>query len=249
MHLAPDDSVAWVVVRQTKTIQYFERELRIPLVAIPGSDLCPVRALRRLFAAVPAPPVAHAFSYMSPRGARLHLTHQVFVARFKSLLRKSSYCMSEHSASESEGGSGWSAPPSPGDEEEKWYRISNCNWEQTLSGGFRAIRPEGPPSFPVCVYLLMWNITTHQQEIDTCAAVNKEGTIFDVEWKLGLHRSGVCLGRLACPVSREDLISWGEDPDQPGRNDGDRVFRKPDLRVADLQEYFIDNQLFRIVWL
>lgn len=76
---APDNSVVWVLVRQTKTIQFFERELRIPLMAIPGSVLCPVSALRRLFLAVPAPDSAHAFSYQATPIRLSHLTHSTFV--------------------------------------------------------------------------------------------------------------------------------------------------------------------------
>ena len=95
--IAPDDSVMWVIVRQTKTIQFFERELRIPLAAIPGSDLCPVQAVRRLFAAVAADPVAHAFSYTSPTGRIVHLTHQLFVARFKALVSQIGLNASQYS--------------------------------------------------------------------------------------------------------------------------------------------------------
>ena len=62
--LAPDDSVAWVIVRQTKTIQFFERELRIPLRLSPARICARYQALRRLFAAVQAP-AAHAFSYQA----------------------------------------------------------------------------------------------------------------------------------------------------------------------------------------
>lgn len=85
---APDDSVVWVLVRQTKTIQFFERELRIPLMAIPGSVLCPVSALCRLFLAVPAPHSAHAFSYQATPTRLNHLTHSTFVSRFKSLVAR-----------------------------------------------------------------------------------------------------------------------------------------------------------------
>jgi hypothetical protein len=57
IQVALDDPVAWVIVWQKKTIQYLKRESRIPLLATPGSVLCPVMALRRLFAAVSAPGV------------------------------------------------------------------------------------------------------------------------------------------------------------------------------------------------
>ena len=42
------DKVALVTITWTKTVQYRQRELVIPLLSIPGSFLCPVLALRRL---------------------------------------------------------------------------------------------------------------------------------------------------------------------------------------------------------
>lgn len=80
---ASDLSVVWLHLRKTKTIQFGQRTLRVPLPHIPGSILCPVTALRRLFGAVAAPPEAYAFSY-SVQGRLTTLTHRVFVARFKS---------------------------------------------------------------------------------------------------------------------------------------------------------------------
>ena len=142
--------------------------------------------------------------------------------------------MSEHSSSSSE-------------EEEVWYRSETYNWEFSNFGEIRAIRPEGPFHLPVTVYLARRNSQTHNWEIDSWAEVHPGDTIFDVEWHLGLHRSGASSGRLACPVSREDLISRGEDPEQAGR--GDRVFWESNLRVEDLHGYFFENQVFRIVWL
>ena len=48
----------------TKTIQFGERVLKLPLVAIAGSPLCPVSAYQRIIAAIPAPAGAAAFSYL-----------------------------------------------------------------------------------------------------------------------------------------------------------------------------------------
>ncbi len=70
-------SVALVTITWTKTIQYTERELVIPLLAIPGSPLCPVSALWNL----------HRFKSKAKQGA-------IFVDRFgypityKAFLRK-----------------------------------------------------------------------------------------------------------------------------------------------------------------
>lgn len=47
-----DSALVWVNLHKTKTIQFGQRILRVPLPAIPGSVLCPVTALRRLFSAV-----------------------------------------------------------------------------------------------------------------------------------------------------------------------------------------------------
>ena len=50
-------------VRHTKTIQYAERSLKIPLPPLHGSPLCPVRAILRAFALTPGvPPTSPAFS-------------------------------------------------------------------------------------------------------------------------------------------------------------------------------------------
>jgi hypothetical protein len=57
-------------------------------MAIPGSVLCPVSALCRLFLAVPAPDSAHAFSYEATPTRLSHLTHSTFVSRFKSLVAR-----------------------------------------------------------------------------------------------------------------------------------------------------------------
>ena len=142
--------------------------------------------------------------------------------------------MSEHSSSSSE-------------EEEVWCRSETYNLECSSLGGIRAIRPEGPFHLPVTVYLARRNSQTASWEIDTWTEVHPGDTIFDVEWNLGLHRSGTTAGRLACPISREDLISRGEDPEQTER--GDRVFQESNRRVEDLPGYFWEGQVFRIVWL
>lgn len=84
---ASDGTLVRVNLRRTKTIQYGQRILRVPLPAIPGSVLCPVTALQRLFSLVPAPPEAFAFSYEERVGARLTpLTHRLFVSHFKAQL-------------------------------------------------------------------------------------------------------------------------------------------------------------------
>jgi hypothetical protein len=50
-----------VIFRWTKTIQFGERELRLPLLAIPDSILCPVVAYRQMCDLLPAQDVSPAF--------------------------------------------------------------------------------------------------------------------------------------------------------------------------------------------
>jgi hypothetical protein len=79
---AANDSLVWVNLRRTKTIQFGQRTLRVPLPAIPGSILRPVTILHRLFSVVDAP---HAFSF-SAQGLLTTRTHRAFVARLKAEL-------------------------------------------------------------------------------------------------------------------------------------------------------------------
>ena len=152
--------------------------------------------------------------------------------------------MSERPASGSEGESDRSSSPDRVSEEgEEWYRSPSINWEYTLSGRLRAVRPEGPVHFPVRVYLVRRD-SENNDVIDSTAEVNQGDTIFDLEWRLGLHRSGITSGRLSCPPSREDLIARGVDPRRAGT--GSRIFMQHDLRVEDLHGYFWENQVFSI---
>jgi hypothetical protein len=48
----------------SKTIQYGERKLKIPVAAIPGSLLCPVRAYLNMIDLTPAPTYSPAFVFM-----------------------------------------------------------------------------------------------------------------------------------------------------------------------------------------
>jgi hypothetical protein len=65
----------WINLRRTKTIQFGQRTLRVPLPAIPASILCPVTALNRLFSAVDSGPEDFAFSYPGQTGGLQTLTH------------------------------------------------------------------------------------------------------------------------------------------------------------------------------
>ena len=74
-----------VRVRWSKTIQFHQREVFIPLVRIPGSPLCPVSAISLAFSLCASdPPSAAAFSWRDPSSLR----SRVFTyRRFMRLLR------------------------------------------------------------------------------------------------------------------------------------------------------------------
>jgi hypothetical protein len=73
-----------VTVKWSKTIQFHEREVILPLIAIPNSVLCPKRAYINMCQHIPAEPNAPAFS-LPNRGT---LTHQSFVKLLRALLAK-----------------------------------------------------------------------------------------------------------------------------------------------------------------
>jgi len=76
----------WIRLVCTKTIQFGERELFIPLQAIPNSIICPLTCWRRHLSMsnLPRDPYSHAFAFQYPRGQSWHnLTHAAFVAATK----------------------------------------------------------------------------------------------------------------------------------------------------------------------
>jgi hypothetical protein len=77
-------------IRQSKTIQFKERTLNIPLVAIPHSHLCPVAALSRMVTTIPAPPNAPAF-VVPDQGTLLTVTHRSFAQYLQLFLAKSGH--------------------------------------------------------------------------------------------------------------------------------------------------------------
>ena len=76
-----DMTLVWVNLRRTKTIQFGQRTLRVPLPAIPGSVLCPVTALSRLFSAVPSWPRGLCLFLPRPLGSLNHLHPQILCQR------------------------------------------------------------------------------------------------------------------------------------------------------------------------
>lgn len=74
-----------VTFRSTKTIQFGERKLHIPLLRLPGSPLCPVSAYHPMVRLIPASPRSALFLLPGPRVCTL-LTKHRFVAEFRRVL-------------------------------------------------------------------------------------------------------------------------------------------------------------------
>jgi hypothetical protein len=94
-HVWVDDSTytLWVLLTCTKTIQFGERKLLIPIRGIRGSPIDPIAMWRRhlTLSALPRAPKSHAFAYQERRGATgqlrwVNLTHKNFVTRLKAIL-------------------------------------------------------------------------------------------------------------------------------------------------------------------
>lgn len=62
-------------LKRTKTIQFNERMLILPLVAVPGSDLCPVQALLDMWALCPLQDSGPLFIFSDGRGVLKPLLH------------------------------------------------------------------------------------------------------------------------------------------------------------------------------
>ena len=77
-----------VTVNWSKTIQYCQRQLSIPVSAVPGSKLCPVQAFKQLLQLVQVPANFHAFCYFNLSGDCVPLTYTVFVAQLRYWLAK-----------------------------------------------------------------------------------------------------------------------------------------------------------------
>ena len=75
-----------LTIKSTKTIQFRERELKVPIPYLPGHPLCPTTAIVAVLSLQgPTPASAPLFSFPTPQGLRL-LTQYSFTSRLKSLL-------------------------------------------------------------------------------------------------------------------------------------------------------------------
>ena len=74
-----------VTFKCTKTIQFGERKLHIPLLRLPGSSLCPVSAYHRMVRLIPASSRSALFLLPGPRGPTI-LTRDRFITEFRRAL-------------------------------------------------------------------------------------------------------------------------------------------------------------------
>ena len=74
-----------LIFTKTKMIQFGERALKVPLVAIPGSPLCPVSAYQQMVSTIPAPDTAAAFSHVVA-GELKPYTYSKFQKKLKSAI-------------------------------------------------------------------------------------------------------------------------------------------------------------------
>lgn len=76
-------------IRWSKTIQFRERVVQLPLPLIPGSPLCPVTAIRRAFSFVTHPPLqSQAFMWVDPTSLAYKVfTYSRFLRRLQSILQ------------------------------------------------------------------------------------------------------------------------------------------------------------------
>ena len=78
-----DAYVLWVLVRHTKTIQFGQRDLWIPMVGARGHPLDVIAAYDLMISLVPAGPGDHLFTCPLPRGGFGPLSHDAFVGAVK----------------------------------------------------------------------------------------------------------------------------------------------------------------------
>ena len=83
-----DSTGLLVLLKWSKTIQKGERHVLVPLVALPGSVLCPRTAYLNMVAGLPAQGSSPAFVYFNKGGGVVTLTQTLFVAWLRLLLTR-----------------------------------------------------------------------------------------------------------------------------------------------------------------
>ena len=100
--------ITFIMLNHTKTIQFKERTLELPMPSIPNHPLCPVSAITTLLCSVPSiEPDQPAFMYCTPSGLK-PLLYSEFIKDLKQLLSKLGYNSKDYSGhSFRRGGATW----------------------------------------------------------------------------------------------------------------------------------------------
>ena len=85
------EGIALLYINFSKTMQFGQKDLVIPLVSNNCKALDPIYHLDLLFTRTKAPPESPAFSYRTSSGNLAHITHRVFTSRLKNLLSRSGF--------------------------------------------------------------------------------------------------------------------------------------------------------------
>lgn len=94
-----EDALLYLTVRHTKTIQFGQRILKIPIAAISGSPLCPLVATVNMLDSLPAPAAGSQplFTYIDTRGVTTCLDYASFVKDLKTCLGKAGFPPGDYS--------------------------------------------------------------------------------------------------------------------------------------------------------
>ena len=79
-----------VNIKWSKTIQFAERNLCVPVIVIPNSSICPVRAFQQMKILVPASPDDPAFCIPGKSSIK-PLTYRIFNAHLKQLVHQAGW--------------------------------------------------------------------------------------------------------------------------------------------------------------
>lgn len=95
-----NESMLFLHIRHTKTIQFGQRRLDIPINAIPGSILCPVSAMAQVLSGMQPGSVSvnqPLFNYTASDGKTRFLNHSVFMSLLKTVLCKCNVNINDYS--------------------------------------------------------------------------------------------------------------------------------------------------------
>lgn len=89
--------VALVHIKWSKSIQYFERQLLVPIVEVLSRDICPIAWIIRMITLIPASPQHPAFCYHNNKGQLIPLTYRVLSDQLKKWIQQIGCNPSTHS--------------------------------------------------------------------------------------------------------------------------------------------------------